>query len=182
MVPWESADIGPVILLSIAIGLIGEPADPIKRGNASSAPTIRTAKAMRERAPFKWTRGVEGDMFLIRIFSLRPDSAHVSCEETRTIGPDLEAEELIAGNGLRKLLAVGFSLKRLGHYDRQISRSLVSMTTCMEWTSGNTVHLVERGGSRLTIKKAGMFVEHFASNVKLQFDDIFVSTIPQEKS
>src|SRR2546423_1550439 len=93
MVPWELADIGPVILLLIAIGLMGEPADPIKRGNAISAPTIRTAKAMRQRAPFKWKREVEGDRFVIRIFSLRPDSAHVSCEETWTIGSDLEAEE-----------------------------------------------------------------------------------------
>src|SRR2546423_9741123 len=64
------------------------------------------------------------------MFSLRPDSAHVSREETRAaVGPNLKTEELIAGNGLRKLLAAGFSLKRLGNYDRQISRSLASMTT-----------------------------------------------------
>jgi len=50
---------------------------------------------MWERAPFKWKREVEGDMFLIRIFSLRPDSAHVSCEETRAIGPDLKQKNLL---------------------------------------------------------------------------------------
>jgi hypothetical protein len=92
-----------------------------------------------------------------------------------------KAEELIAGNGLRKLLAADFSLKRLGNYDRQISRSPVSMTTLYGVDFRNTVHLLERGVSRLNLKKAGTLIDYFAANVKLQFDDIFVSTIPQGK-
>ena len=50
---WESAGNELVVLFSIVIGVIDEPADPIKKGNASSDPTIRTAKVMWERDPLK---------------------------------------------------------------------------------------------------------------------------------
>jgi hypothetical protein len=46
MAPWEWAGIELPGLSLIAIDLIGETADPIKRGSAKSAPTIKTAMPM----------------------------------------------------------------------------------------------------------------------------------------
>jgi hypothetical protein len=77
-----------------------------------------------------------------------------------------------------KLLAAGFSLKRLGNYDRQIARSVVSMKTAWSGLPLSNGPLALSEESRdLVSKKAGDVIVHFAPHVKLQFDDIFVSTL-----
>ena len=51
------------------------------------------------------------------------------------------------------------------------------MKICMEWTKQFAPLALSEEVTRPSLKKAGDVIVHFPLHVKLQFDDIFVSTL-----